>query len=115
MLLGGIEAGGTKCVCVVGTGPGDIRAELRVPTTTPGETLAAMLHFFETQQATHGPLDALGIGAFGPVDLHPGSPRFGFITSTPKPGWADTDLVGVFRHGLSPPGNTRRSRRPAPA
>lgn len=103
MLLGGIEAGGTKCVCVVGSGPGDIRAELRVPTTTPGETLAAALHFFQAQQATHGPLDALGIGSFGPVDLRPGSPRFGFITSTPKPGWADTDLVGVFRHGLGVP------------
>ena len=103
MLLGGFEAGGTKCVCVVGTGPGDIRTELRVPTTTPDETLAAALHFFQAQQATHGPLDALGIGSFGPVDLRPGSPRFGFITSTPKPGWADTDLVGVFRHGLGVP------------
>lgn len=103
MLLGGIEAGGTKCVCVVGTGPGDIRAELRVPTTSPRETLAAALQFFQAQQATHGPLDALGIGSFGPVDLHPASPRFGFITSTPKPGWADTDLAGVFRHGLGVP------------
>ena len=103
MLLGGIEAGGTKFVCVVGTGPDDLRAELRVPTTTPGETLAAALQFFQAQQATYGRLDALGIGSFGPVDLHAASGRFGYITSTPKPGWADTDLAGVFRRGLGVP------------
>jgi len=103
MMLGGIEAGGTKFVCVVGTGPDDIRAELRVPTTSPRETLAAALQFFHAQQAVHGPLDALGIGSFGPVDLHPASERFGYITSTPKPGWANTDLAGVFRRGLGVP------------
>jgi fructokinase len=103
MLLGGIEAGGSKFVCVVGTGPDDLRAELRVPTTSPGETLAAALQFFQAQQATHGRLDALGIGSFGPVDLHPDSERFGYITSTPKPGWTNTDLAGVFRGGLGVP------------
>ncbi len=103
MLLGGIEAGGTKFVCVVGTGPDDLRAELRVPTTSPVETLAAALQFFQAQQATHGRLDALGIGSFGPVDLHPDSERFGYITSTPKPGWTNTDLTGVFRRGLGVP------------
>ena len=103
MLLGGIEAGGTKFVCVVGTGPDDLRAELRVPTTSPGDTLTAALQFFQAQQALHGRLDALGIGSFGPVDLRPASERFGCITSTPKPGWANTDLVGVFRRGLGVP------------
>ena len=38
-LFGGVEAGGTKFVCAVGTGPDDIRAEARFPTTTPAETL----------------------------------------------------------------------------
>jgi fructokinase len=103
MLLGGIEAGGTKFVCVVGTGPDDLRAELRVPTTSPRETLATALQFFQAQQDRHGRLDALGIGSFGPIDLDPASVRFGFITSTPKPGWANTDLVRVFREGLGVP------------
>jgi fructokinase len=103
MLLGGIEAGGTKFVCVVGTGPDDLRAELRVPTTSPRETLATALQFFQAQQAAHGRLDALGIGSFGPVDLRPASAGFGSITSTPKPGWANTDLVSVFRGGLGVP------------
>ena len=90
MLCGGIEAGGTKFVCVVGSGPDDIRADARIPTTSPDETLGAVLRFFRAQAAQHGPLSAIGIGSFGPVDLHPASSRWGFITSTPKPGWANT-------------------------
>ncbi len=97
MLCGGIEAGGTKFVCVVGSGPDDIRADARIPTTSPAETLGAVLRFFRAQTAQHGPLTAIGIGSFGPVDLHPASSRWGFITSTPKPGWANTDIAGPFR------------------
>ena len=103
MIFGGIEAGGTKFVCVVGTGPGDVRAEARVPTTSPGETLGEVLRFFRAEQAIHGPLHAIGIGSFGPVDLQPTSPRFGSITSTPKDGWAETDLIGPFRREFGVP------------
>lgn len=103
MLLGGVELGGTKCVAVAGTGPGDVRAQVRVPTTSPGETLDALVQFFGAQQRAHGPLAALGIGSFGPVDLDPDSSRFGWITSTPKPGWANTDVAGVFRSALGVP------------
>jgi fructokinase len=103
MLLGGVELGGTKCVAVVGTGPGDLRAETRVATTSPAETLGALVRFFEAQQQVHGPLAAVGIGSFGPVDLAPASPRFGWITSTPKRGWTDTDVAGRFRAALGVP------------
>lgn len=102
-LLGGIEAGGTKFVCVVGSSPDDIRAEQRIATTTPDETVAAVRRFFAEARRVHGPIAALGIGSFGPVDLRPGSPRYGWITSTPKPGWADTDLVGPLREAVGVP------------
>jgi fructokinase len=46
MLIGGIEAGGTKFVCSVGSGPEDLQAETRFPTTTPEETLARAIAFF---------------------------------------------------------------------
>jgi fructokinase len=101
-LVGGIEAGGTKFVCAVGTGPGDVRAETRVPTTTPAETLAGVLAFF-AGQAAGTPLAALGVASFGPLDLEPGSPTFGFVTTTPKPGWRDVDLVGPLRAALGVP------------
>ena len=70
LLFGGLEAGGTKFVCLIGTSPTDIRAETRFPTTTPGETIGRAIDFFRQ----HQPLAAIGIGSFGPVDLDPGPP-----------------------------------------
>lgn len=101
-LCGGIEAGGTKFVCAVGTGPDDVRAEIRFPTTTPEETLAQAIEFFRAQHA-RAPLAAIGIGSFGPVDLNPASPTYGFVTSTPKPGWAGADVAGALRRALGLP------------
>jgi fructokinase len=103
-LYGGLEAGGTKFVCAVGTGPQDIRAETRFPTATPHETIRKTLDFFQEQQELAGSrLTAIGIASFGPVDLHPASPTFGYITSTPKAGWQNVDLVGAIRQELNVP------------
>ena len=101
-LWGGIEAGGTKTVCAIGTGPEDLRAEVRFPTTTPADTIQRVIQFFR-EQAREEPLTAVGIASFGPLDLDPQSPRFGYITSTPKPGWAYTDLAGSVGQGLGTP------------
>ena len=102
MLYGGIEAGGTKIVCAVGTGPTDLRAEARFPTTTPNETLGRIIEFFRAQ-AAHGPLAAIGIGAFGPLSPDRRAPDYGYITSTPKPGWAHTDVAGTVGRALGVP------------
>ncbi len=99
---GGVEAGGTKFVCMVGSGPQDIRAETRFPTTSPTETVGRAVAFFQNQ-ALSTPLSAIGVGSFGPVDLDPASPTYGYITSTPKPGWAQTNLVGMLRESLRLP------------
>jgi fructokinase len=101
--VGGIEAGGTKFVCAIGTAPDDVRAELRIPTTTPHETIGRAIEFFDAQQTRLGPLAAVGIASFGPIDPEPGSPTFGTITSTPKPGWANTDFAGAIKHSLKIP------------
>lgn len=97
-LLGGLEGGGTKFVCAVGTGPDDIRAEIRFPTTTPEETLARAIAFFRQ----HRPA-AIGIASFGPLDLDPASPTYGHVTATPKPGWSGADLLGAFRRAFDLP------------
>ncbi len=103
-LYGGIEAGGTKFVCMVAAGPGDIRAELRFPTTTPEETLARCVAFFKEQATALGqPVASIGIACFGPIDLHPDSPTFGYITTTPKPGWMHTDVAGPIGKALGVP------------
>ncbi len=96
---GGIEAGGTKFVCAVGRGPDDLRDETRFPTTTPAETLCRAIDFFRG----HGPVSAVGIASFGPVDPNPASRTFGYITSTPKPGWAHVDFAGTVERALQVP------------
>lgn len=101
--VGGIEAGGTKFVCAVGTGPDDVRAETRFPTTTPEETAARAVAFFREQETIHGRPAAIGIASFGPLDPNPASPTFGYITSTPKPYWANVDLAGAIRSALGVP------------
>ena len=98
-LYGGIEAGGTKFVCAVGSGPNDIRAETRFPTTTPEETLERTIAFFREQEKPA----AIGIGSFGPVDPNLKSPTYGYITTTPKPGWASTDFVGALLKAFDVP------------
>ncbi len=101
-LFGGIEAGGTKFVCMVARSPQEILAEARFPTADPGETIPCVLDFFYPY-ARQKSLAGVGIGSFGPVDLEPGSETYGYITSTPKPGWAHTDLCGAVRQALNVP------------
>ena len=99
-LYGGIEAGGTKFVCIVGQDPKNIEAQARIETTTPEETLKKVVQFFRPhiQEKT---ITAIGVGCFGPLDLDPDSKSYGYITSTPKPGWRETDIVGFLRGELS--------------
>jgi len=102
-MFGGVEAGGTKFVCAVGSGPDDVREQTRFGTTTPAETIARTIDFFRQAQQAHGPLTAIGIASFGPVDPDPRSSTWGFITTTPKPGWTQTDLAGPLRRALRVP------------
>lgn len=98
-LYGGIEAGGTKFVCVVANGPHRIMDEVRFPTTTPEETLGRTIQFFQPF-VTSGQISNVGIGCFGPIDLNPKSPTYGFITATPKPNWSNTDVRGLLQRAL---------------
>ena len=98
-LLGAIEAGGTKWVLATGSADGTLAARHTIHTTQPRETLAAALDWLRAS----GPVAALGIASFGPVELDRGSPRWGYITDTPKPGWRDTDVAGFLGRALEVP------------
>jgi fructokinase len=98
-MFGGIEAGGTKFVLAVGPSPDRITARHTIPTRDPATTLAEAAEWLAEQ----GGLTALGIGSFGPVELDRTSPRWGFITATPKPGWADCDVAGYLGQALGVP------------
>jgi fructokinase len=101
--LGGLEGGGTKFVCAVGTGTGEILVERRFPTTTPLETLSRAVDFFKEQARALGQLAAIGVASFGPIDPRPGSAQYGHIMPTPKPGWSGADIVGPLREAFNVP------------
>jgi fructokinase len=94
VIFGAIEAGGTKFICCVGRENEEPLAIERIPTTTPGETLARVVQFF----ASHVPFASIGIASFGPLDLDAGR-----ITKTPKAGWSGADLVTPLRQAFNVP------------
>ncbi len=101
-LFGGIEAGGTKFVCAVGTNPGDLRDKFRFETTTPTETINKLIEYFKEQNKREEIL-AIGIGSFGPVDLKRESSTYGYITSTPKIKWQNTNFYGKIKEAFNIP------------
>lgn len=102
-VYGAVEAGGTKFVCLVGSGPDDVRRTTRIPTGEPGPTLAAVVDFFREAVAAGEPIRAVGVGSFGPLELRPTHPDYGRILHTPKAGWSGVDVVGPLRDGLGLP------------
>lgn len=101
MILGGIEAGGTKIICGVAEvekGEVKILHQVKFPTTTAAEVIPEAISYFQKY-----PIEALGIASFGPVDLHKDSPTYGYIKATPKEGWQHVDLVHPFEKDLSIP------------
>jgi fructokinase len=98
-IVGAIEAGGTKFVVAVGSGPNEeLLARAQFPTgDDPQKLLSEVIDWLLDAERKHGKLAALGVASFGPVDLDRSSPTYGFITTTPKRGWKNTDIVGPFR------------------
>ena len=99
-LYGGIEAGGTKFVCIIASEPENIVERTRIETTTPDETFQKVIQFFKPY-TNQEKIKSIGIGSFGPLDLNPDSPTYGFITSTPKPHWGNTDFLGTIQRALN--------------
>jgi fructokinase len=93
-LLCGIELGGTKCACILGTGADDIREQAIVPTSDPDVTLSGINSVLDLWAARHGAPAAIGLASFGPVDLRRDSATYGRIVSNVKPGWLGVDVLG---------------------
>jgi len=100
-VYGGIEGGGTKFVCAIGSGPRDLQMT-RFSTEGPEQTIAQAIGFFQSE-APKGGLAGVGIASFGPIDPNPDSKQFGYVTTTPKPGWAHTDFAGLVHRALGVP------------
>lgn len=98
-LFGGIETGGTTCVCALASAEGEIVARCEVPTTDPASTLRQCAAFFRAHELP----EAIGIGSFGPVDLDVSSPTWGHVTNTPKLQWRNADVAPRLRDELGVP------------
>ncbi|RKJ21889.1 ROK family protein [bacterium D16-50] len=98
MLIGGIEAGGTKMVCAVGDESGKVMDRVSFPTRQPEETFRDLIDYFKGRD-----IQALGVGCFGPLDLNKDSKTYGYITKTPKKGWEYCDVVGMLKNALNVP------------
>lgn len=98
MRLGALEAGGTKMVCAVVSGDGEVLDRMETPTLTPAETVPQMVEWFTVRD-----VDALGIGAFGPTCVDPNDERYGSILQTPKLAWRGHGLRAAFADALGIP------------
>jgi fructokinase len=98
MIIGALEAGGTKMVCAVGDERGNIFDSMSIPTEEPSVTIPRMVEYYKEKG-----IECLGIGCFGPIDLNPKSPTYGYITSTPKLAWRNYDMVGNLGKALQVP------------
>lgn len=98
MLLGALEAGGTKMVCAVGNEDGRIIDQISIPTRDPEETIKDIADYFKDKN-----IEALGIASFGPVDLNKNSSTYGHIQNTPKLRWKGYDILGELTKALNVP------------
>lgn len=95
MRLGAIEAGGTKFVVAVGDENGQVMDRASFPTTKPEETVKNVIEYFKDKG-----VEAIGLGCFGPIDPDKKSKTYGYITTTPKPGWANYNIVGALQEAF---------------
>lgn len=82
-LYGCIEAGGAKCVVGIVAAPDDIRETVRFETGTPDETINAVIAWLNDAQSHRGPLELCRNAA-----------NWGYITTTSKAGWNNSDFAG---------------------
>lgn len=101
-VFAGIEGGGTKFNCIIGSSPEDIKKEITIATSSPEETLHKVIEFIEKETKSFN-LAAIGVGCFGPLDLKKESKTYGYITSTPKEGWQNTNIVGKLKEHFTLP------------
>lgn len=98
MLFGSIEAGGTKFVCAVGNEDYQVKERYVIPTTNPQETISRVINYLKQFDVA-----AISVASFGPIEIKKTAPNYGYITTTPKKGWANTDIVGMIKAAIKVP------------
>jgi fructokinase len=102
-IFGCVEAGGTKFVLGLARSPETILETIRLDTISPDKTIGETIAWFNDAVIRHGPIAAIGIASFGPVELDRNANNWGCITTTTKPGWSDSDFAGRVQRELNVP------------
>ena len=91
--MAAIEGGGTTWVAAMAMEgkPSELFDRIEVATEDPVTTIGKLREWLHQRE-----FDSVGIASFGPIDARLTSPKFGYITSTPKEGWRDTDVIGLL-------------------
>lgn len=98
VIIGAVEAGGTKIVCGIGNESGEIIDRVSFPTEQPEKTIGQIIAYFKDKQVS-----AIGLGFFGPINIDENSPEYGYVTTTPKPGWGNYPVVPELRKAFDVP------------
>lgn len=98
MLIGAVEAGGTKIVCGIGNASGEVLERISFPTEQPEKTIERIVEYFRDKDVA-----AIGYGSFGPINIDAASPQYGYVTTTPKPGWSNYPVLPELKKALKVP------------
>ena len=98
MLIGAVEAGGTKIVCGIGNAAGEVLERVSFPTEQPEKTVGRIIEYFRDKNVS-----AIGFGSFGPINIDSSSPQYGYVTTTPKPGWSYYPVLPELREAFDVP------------
>ena len=91
--LAAIEGGGTTWVVgICEDEPYNITSRKSFKTESPEITLTAIREYLNQQR----PIDCIGIASFGPLQAKKNVENYGSITTTPKPGWRDTNVLALL-------------------
>ncbi len=98
MLIGAVEAGGTKIVCGIGNAAGEVLDRVSFPTEQPEKTIERIVEYFRDKDVA-----AIGYGSFGPINIDAASPQYGYVTTTPKPGWSNYPVLPELKKAIDVP------------
>ncbi len=98
MLIGAVEAGGTKIVCGIGNAAGEVLDRVSFPTEQPEKTIERIVEYYRDKDVA-----AIGYGSFGPINIDAASPQYGYVTTTPKPGWSNYPVLPELKKAIDVP------------
>lgn len=101
MILG-IETGGTTIRVAAAETPTELVRLESLPTAHPSTTLPQLAQVI-AEVAAGLSVQAIGIAAFGPIDVDPDSPTYGVVGTSPKADWSGVDLRAAAAQAVDAP------------